>query len=156
MKGIEKVKKKYILRDLVYSNSINAIWIFCLCCVLVWPDPKITSCFQYLVQRWCLLFLLTRKKKVCKNVLIISLNVLFQVEPFDGLPQLICAKCKEILNKFHTIKITFCKKQANLRNNVIKKDVSTYKPVIDKQGFGCGPLMIIIPHSICFSPYLSI
>ncbi|KAJ8734760.1 hypothetical protein PYW08_014010 [Mythimna loreyi] len=44
------------------------------------------------------------------------------VEPFDGLPQLVCSKCKEILNRFHTIKTTFCEKQTDLRKKVIKKD----------------------------------
>ncbi|XP_021183251.3 uncharacterized protein LOC110371346 [Helicoverpa armigera] len=48
-----------------------------------------------------------------------------EVEPFDGLPQLICIKCKEILKNFHAIKNLFCEKQANLIKKVLKKEEIT-------------------------------
>lgn len=42
------------------------------------------------------------------------------VEPFDGLPQLICQKCKEILNNFYTLKKLYSTKQADLINKCKK------------------------------------
>uniref|UniRef100_A0A2A4JR19 Uncharacterized protein n=1 Tax=Heliothis virescens TaxID=7102 RepID=A0A2A4JR19_HELVI len=45
-----------------------------------------------------------------------------EVRLFDGLPQLICTKCKDIIKNFHAIKNLFCEKQANLIKNGLKKE----------------------------------
>ncbi|CAK1548580.1 unnamed protein product [Leptosia nina] len=39
----------------------------------------------------------------------------FDVDPFDGLPQLICKKCETILSQFNDIKKKFVEKQNNLK-----------------------------------------
>ncbi|CAB3237217.1 unnamed protein product [Arctia plantaginis] len=44
------------------------------------------------------------------------------VEPFDGLPQLICMKCKEVLSNFFTVKKNLCDKQSDLRSRIPKKE----------------------------------
>ncbi|XP_075985506.1 uncharacterized protein LOC142982721 [Anticarsia gemmatalis] len=46
------------------------------------------------------------------------------VDPFDGLPQLICLKCKEILTNFYTLKKLLSEKQADLHNKITKKQIN--------------------------------
>lgn len=55
------------------------------------------------------------------------------VDPFDGLPQLICVKCKGILNKFFEIKTLFSEKQADLRNRVTRKELSSEPYILQHQ-----------------------
>ncbi|KAH9634017.1 hypothetical protein HF086_001219 [Spodoptera exigua] len=56
-----------------------------------------------------------------------------KVDPFDGLPQLICVKCKGILNNFFEIKTLFTEKQADLRNRVTRKELSAEKYIFQHQ-----------------------
>ncbi|CAK1599776.1 unnamed protein product [Parnassius mnemosyne] len=48
-----------------------------------------------------------------------------EVDPFDGLPQLICKTCECILTKYTDIKTTYIDKQKTLREKLERNVVST-------------------------------
>ncbi|CAH1643484.1 unnamed protein product [Spodoptera littoralis] len=82
-------------------------------------DPKLfvtcRLCLQDLGQ-YQIVPKVQQQIKYCFNI---------DVDPFDGLPQLICVKCKGILNNFYEIKTLFSEKQADLRNRVTRKELSS-------------------------------
>lgn len=51
------------------------------------------------------------------------MSLLFQVEPFDGLPQLLCKKCHTLLSEYSTVKKTFIEKQLTLKEKLTLKKV---------------------------------
>ncbi|CAH2068570.1 unnamed protein product, partial [Iphiclides podalirius] len=58
-----------------------------------------------------------------------------EVDPFDGLPQLICKDCESILSKYVEIKYTYINKQRTLKEKIQGKTVSSVsKPIESEQG----------------------